>query len=174
MVRVGNSCNTIATSPKCRSRSTRATSVPPAARATARLVARKVLPQPPLALNTVMISPGRPPGASGLAPPGPAASRPRSEVASSIARDTDERTVSPSLEAASTSRTPNRSAARSIWPDSLWRSLLQPRGQAERLLVVKAGADQRGQDLPPLGRDRAHGLIRAGGAQDALVEPCQG
>jgi hypothetical protein len=119
MVREGNRRSITATSPKWRSRSTRATSVPVAARATARLVDRKVLPQPPLELNTVMTLPGaRSSPASVGTPP---ASRPRRVLAISSALAAAARVVAASPVAARTSLTPTRRAWRSSSPVSCWR-----------------------------------------------------
>jgi hypothetical protein len=109
----------MATSPKCRSRSTRATSTPPRLRATARLVDRKVLPQPPLELNTVATRPGGLPSPSVGAPP---PRRPLSVLAISIALAAAVRTAVSSLADERTSLIPTRRAWRISSPDS-WRRI---------------------------------------------------
>src|SRR5215213_10449865 len=119
MVCDGNRCSMMATSPKWRSGSTRASSAPPRLRATARLVDRNVLPQPPLELNTVTTRPGDLPSPSVGAPP---LRRPRRVLAISIALAAAVRTASSSLAEDRTSLTPTRRAWRNSSSDS-WRRI---------------------------------------------------
>src|SRR5215211_124741 len=138
MVWDGNRCSMMATSPKWKSRSTRATSAPPRLRATARLVDRNVLPQPPLELKTVATLPGaRPSPASVGAPP---LSRPRRVLAISIALAADQQ------------------------HRHVGGALLEGVGQGEGVAVGQARPEDGRQHVLALGGHGGHGLVGVGGA----------